>query len=138
VTEVNVQGSPTPFSASDPAGNLVGLGAASGLIDVNNGSSQAVNINAAPVMVSTPAPVVIPQPYIPPVDTAPITTTNPTSNPKAPIFLGGHETVNNPVMNVVPTGISNTISNLSAKAKSNPLLLYGGIAAVLYFAFKGK
>jgi len=133
LTELAVTGSPTPLSASDPSGNSVSLGASSGLINTATGAPQAAVIGASTVTRVPPAP------YVPPVDNTPknATPTN-TITKTPPAFLGGPTPASNPPVanntSVVPNGLSATVSGLA----SNKLVLYGGIAAALWFVMKKK
>ncbi len=134
LTELAVTGSPTPLSASDPNGNLVGLGASSGLINTVTGEGQAAVISAADVQAKTP-----PAPYVPPVDTTPITATpvNTTVKPP-PIFLGGHTPADNPAtIDLTPlTTATGIVTNSLDKIKANPMLGVGILAVAVYFLFK--
>ncbi len=137
-----LQGSPTRLSASDEYGNNLPTGGHGGYINTLNGyvANGEINVGGSPMRLP-------PQPEVDQTDTPPKgatptnTITPPVKQPpvkQPPVFLGGHETADTPITGVTPTGISNTIGDLTAKLKSNPLLMYGGIAAVLYLAFKKK
>lgn len=60
-----------------------------------------------------------------------------TNNPATPILAPLPTNTTNPVTNIT-NGVSNIVDQVKATATTNPLLVYGGIALVVYLLMKKK